>query len=172
MNRKLNLSKTESFLRTIRKEDKDDKRKIVFSLILGKGAALLYKSLLVLLSIVFCLYSYFWLDYALLLMLAQTRPFLMELKWLIDFCSANRGMLAEIYIFLILNIIFKINIVFNFFNQDLFIKFAIQNYGAVVQLVRMPACHAGGREFESRPFRNCLTSVLFQLRLTFFILFD
>jgi len=101
MNRKLNLSKTESFLRTIRKEDKDDKRKIVFSLILGKGAALLYKSLLVLLSIVFCLYSYFWLDYALLLMLAQTRPFLMELKWLIDFCSANRGMLAEIYIFLI-----------------------------------------------------------------------
>lgn len=25
--------------------------------------------------------------------------------------------------------------------------------GAVVQLVRMPACHAGGREFESRPHR-------------------
>ena len=23
-------------------------------------------------------------------------------------------------------------------------------YGVVVQLVRMPACHAGGREFESR----------------------
>ena len=26
--------------------------------------------------------------------------------------------------------------------------------GAVVQLVRMPACHAGGREFESRPLRK------------------
>ena len=26
--------------------------------------------------------------------------------------------------------------------------------GAVVQLVRMPACHAGGREFESRPHRR------------------
>ena len=26
--------------------------------------------------------------------------------------------------------------------------------GAVVQLVRMPACHAGGREFESRPHRK------------------
>ena len=27
-------------------------------------------------------------------------------------------------------------------------------YGAVVQLVRIPACHAGGREFEPRPFRH------------------
>ena len=26
--------------------------------------------------------------------------------------------------------------------------------GVVVQLVRMPACHAGGREFESRPYRK------------------
>ena len=27
--------------------------------------------------------------------------------------------------------------------------------GAVVQLVRIPACHAVGREFESRPHRKC-----------------
>ncbi len=30
----------------------------------------------------------------------------------------------------------------------------IENFGLVVQLVRIPACHAGGREFESRPDRN------------------
>ena len=29
-----------------------------------------------------------------------------------------------------------------------------QQNGVVVQLVRIPACHAGGREFESRPYRN------------------
>ena len=31
--------------------------------------------------------------------------------------------------------------------------------GVVVQLVRIPACHAGGRGFESRPYRRSLGEI-------------
>ena len=43
--------------------------------------------------------------------------------------------------------------------------------GLVVQLVRIPACHAGGREFESRPDRKSTSfdEVLFFFKKNFFL---
>ncbi len=42
-------------------------------------------------------------------------------------------------------------------------------FGAVVQLVRIPACHAGGREFESRPHREFFNTPLLWMEEAFFI---
>ena len=40
--------------------------------------------------------------------------------------------------------------------------FEKETTGAVVQLVRIPACHAVGREFESRPHRQGFGPLLFK----------
>ena len=42
----------------------------------------------------------------------------------------------------------------------------VEIYGALVQLVRMPACHAGGHEFESRTHRRKQS----QFEVAFFVL--
>ena len=43
----------------------------------------------------------------------------------------------------------------------------IKQKGLVVQLVRMPACHAGGREFESRPDRLIIKELRSQILNSF-----
>ena len=43
----------------------------------------------------------------------------------------------------------------------------ISKHGVVVQLVRIPACHAGGREFESRPYRQDKESIVLHYTLFF-----
>ena len=45
---------------------------------------------------------------------------------------------------------------------------ASDKIGAVVQLVRMPACHAGGRGFESLPHRKTSASD-FEALVLFFL---
>ncbi len=51
-------------------------------------------------------------------------------------------------------------------NKDMY--FVLQDSGPVVQLVRIHACHAWGREFESRPDRQQMKRLSYQGSLFLF----
>lgn len=58
--------------------------------------------LLVLIPILFFVFSYFWIDLGLLLMLADGHPFLNNFKWIIPFRDSHRLLLANIYLILLI----------------------------------------------------------------------
>ena len=55
-------------------------------------------------------------------------------------------------------IFFQKNLVISTKSSTFAPAFEKETTGAVVQLVRIPACHAVGREFESRPHRKTSAS--------------
>ena len=50
------------------------------------------------------------------------------------------------------------------------LKNCVVRHGALVQLVRMPACHAGGRWFESCTHRSYIESEQPKWLLVFFVI--
>ena len=58
--------------------------------------------LILLLPVSFFIFSYFWVDYGLFLMVADSHPFFNHFRWLISFRDSQRPFLANIYLLLTL----------------------------------------------------------------------
>jgi len=58
-------------------------------------------SLLVLIPVLFFIFSFFWIDYGLFLMLADGHPFLNHFQWIIPFRDAHRPLLANVFLVLL-----------------------------------------------------------------------
>ena len=65
--------------------------------------------LLVLIPVLFFVFSFFWIDYGLFLMLADSHPFFNHFQWLVSYRDAHRVLLANVYLLLII-ILFVIQI--------------------------------------------------------------
>ena len=77
--------------------------------------------LLVLIPILFFVFSYFWIDYGLLLMVADGHHFFNHFKWIIPFKDSHRLLLANVYLLLLI-ILFGLQIFLLFIKRLKFLS--------------------------------------------------
>ena len=77
--------------------------------------------LLFLIPVLFFIFSFFWIDYGLFLMLANSHPFFNHFQWLVSYRDAHRVLLANVYLLLIV-ILFAIQMFLLFIKKIKFLS--------------------------------------------------
>lgn len=77
--------------------------------------------LLLLIPVLFFVFSYFWVDYGLFLMVADGHPFFNHFQWIISFRDSHRPLLANVYLLLI-SLLFALQIFLLFVKRIKFLS--------------------------------------------------